>query len=175
MLRFSPTGKCPSLHDGEIVIWDSLAIIEYVAELHPNMPIWPRTRAARAARAQARSLAAEMHSGFMGIRGLLPMNMRRKVKQRELTPEASADVARLEQAFKQARRKFGQAGAFLFGDFSAADAMFAPVVNRLHVYKVAVTPGTRAYMDVMMALPAWQNWSAQAQAETWIIDKYEIA
>ncbi len=172
MLRYSPAGKCPSLRDGKIVVWDSLAIIEYVAELHPNMPIWPRPRAARA---QARSLAAEMHSSFTGLRGLLPMNMRRMVKQRELTPEASADVARLEQAFEQARGEFGQAGAFLFGDFSAADAMFAPVVNRLHVYQVAVTPGTRVYMDAMMALPAWQNWTAQAQAETWIIDKYEIA
>jgi glutathione S-transferase len=172
MLRFSPAGKCPALHDGKIVLWDSLAIIEYVAELHPRTPIWPRLRAARA---QARWLAAEMHSGFAGLRGLLPMNMRRKVKKRELTPEASADVARLEQAFGQARREFGQAGVFLFGDFSAADAMFAPVVNRLHGYAVAVTPGTRAYMDAMMALPAWQDWSAQAQAETWIIDKYEIA
>jgi glutathione S-transferase len=172
MSRFSPSGKCPSLHVGEIVVWDSLAIIEYVAELHPRMPIWPRPRAARA---QARSLAAEMHSGFMGMRGLLPMNMRRKVKQRELTPEASADVARLEEAFEQARKEFGQAGAFLFGDFSAADAMFAPVVNRLHVYDVAVTSATRAYMDAMMALPAWQEWRAQAEAETWIIDKYEAA
>jgi glutathione S-transferase len=172
MLRFSPAGKCPSLHDGAIVVWDSLAIIEYAAELHPQLPVWPESRAARA---QARSLAAEMHSGFMGLRGLLPMNMRREVKKRELTPEASADIARLEQAFAQARGKFGQAGAYLFGDFSAADAMFAPVVNRLHVYDVAVTPGTRAYMEAMMALPAWQDWSAQAQAETWIIDKYEIA
>ncbi|MGH6795874.1 MAG: glutathione S-transferase [Methylocella sp.] len=170
MLRFSPAGKCPSLRDGEIVIWDSLAIIEYVSELHPQMPIWPMPRAARA---RARSLAAEMHSGFQAIRQLLPMNMRREIARRELTLEASADVARLEQAFGQARGEFGQAGAFLFGDFSAADAMFAPVVNRLHVYKVAVTPGTRAYMDAMMALPAWQNWSTQAQAETWIIGKYE--
>ena len=172
MLRFSPAGKCSSLHDGKIVVWDSLAIIEYLAEHYPQTAIWPESQAARA---QARSLAAEMHAGFLGIRGLLPMNMRRKVKRRELTPEASADVARLEQAFGQARGEFGQAGAFLFGDFSAADAMFAPVVNRLHVYNVAVTPGTRAYMDAMMALPAWQNWSAQAQAETWVIDRYEIA
>jgi glutathione S-transferase len=172
ILRYSPAGKCPSLHDGEIAVWDSLAIIEYVAELHPHVPIWPRPRAARA---QVRSLAAEMRSGFMGLRGLLPMNMRRKVKRRELSPEASADVSRLERAFGRARGEFGQAGAFLFGDFSAADAIFAPVVNRLHVYKVAVTPGTQAYMDAMMALPAWQDWSAQAQAETWIIDKYEIA
>jgi glutathione S-transferase len=172
MLRFSPAGKCPSLHDGEIVVWDSLAIIEYVAELCPDKQIWPRRRAARA---QARSLAAEMHSGFQAIRQRLPMNMRRAVAGCELTPEASADVARLEQAFGQARGEFGQAGAFLFGDFSAADAMFAPVVNRLHVYDVAVTAATRAYMDAMMALPAWQEWRAKAEAETWIIGKYETA
>jgi glutathione S-transferase len=172
MLRFSPAGKCPSLHDGEIVVWGSLAIIEYVAELCPDKPIWPRRRAARA---QARSLAAEMHSSFQAIRQLLPMNMRRAVAGCELTPEASADVARLEQAFGQARGEFGQAGAFLFGDFSAADAMFAPVVNRLHVYDVAVTAATRAYMDAMMALPAWQEWRAKAEAETWIIGKYETA
>jgi glutathione S-transferase len=172
MLRFSPAGKCPSLRDGEIVVWDSLAIIEYVAELHPRLPIWPRPRAARA---RARSLAAEMHSGFQALRQLLPMNMRRAVARRELTPKASADVARLELAFAQARGEFGQAGAFLFGDFSAADAMFAPVVNRLHVYDVAVTAATRAYMDAMMALPVWQEWRAQAEAETWIIGKYEAA
>ncbi|MGH6847611.1 MAG: glutathione S-transferase family protein [Methylocella sp.] len=172
MLRYSPAGKCPSLHDGKIAVWDSLAIIEYVAELHPEKPIWPRPRAARA---QARSLAAEMHSGFSALRGLLAMNMRRAVARRELTPEASADVARLEQAFAQARREFGQAGDFLFGDFSAADAMFAPVVNRLHVYDVTVTAATRTYMDTMMALPAWQDWNARAEAETWIIGKYEAA
>ena len=170
ILRFSPAGKCPTLRDGKIVVWDSLAIIEYVAELHPNMPIWPRPRTARA---QARSLAAEMHSGFQALRGLLPMNMRRKIKKRELTPEASADVARLEQAFAQARGEFGQAGSFLFGDFSAADAMFAPVVNRLHVYDVAITAATRTYMNAMMALPAWQNWSTEAEAEPWTIGKYE--
>ena len=172
MLRFSPAGKCPALHDGDITVWDSLAIIEYLAECHPEKPLWPEPRAARA---QARSLAAEMHSGFTGLRGLLPMNMRRAVKRRELPPEASADVVRIEQAFRQARKEFGQAGAFLFGDFSAADAMFAPVVNRLHVYDVVVTAATRAYMDTMMALPAWQEWQAQAQAEPWIIGKYEVA
>ncbi len=103
------------------------------------------------------------------------MNMHRKVKKRELTPEASADVAHLEQAFGQARREFGQAGAFTLRRFFGGRREFAPVVNRLHVYEVAVTPGTRVYMDAMMALRAWQDWSAQAQAEAWIIDKYEIA
>ena len=172
LLRYSPSGKCPVLIDGDITIWDSLAIIEYLAEMYPEKPLWPK---ARAARARARSLAAEMHSGFAGLRGLLPMNMRRAVKRVALTPEASADAARLEQAFQQAREAFGQAGPFLFGDFSAADAMFAPIVNRLHVYDVPVAPATKAYMDAVMALPAWQEWHTQAQVERWAIPKYEVA
>ena len=172
LLRYSPSGKCPVLIDGDITIWDSLAIIEYLAEMYPEKPLWPK---ARAARARARSLAAEMHSGFAGLRGLLPMNMRRAVKRVALTPEASADAARLEQAFQQAREAFGQAGPFLFGDFSAADAMFAPIVNRLHVYDVPVAPATKAYMDAVMTLPAWQEWHTQAQVERWAIPKYEVA
>ena len=172
ILRLSPAGRCPALHDGEIVVWDSLAIIEYVAERHPNMPIWPRPRAARA---QARSLAAEMHSGFMGLRGLLPMNMRRKAKKRELTPEAIADVARLEQAFGQARGEFGQAGAFLFGDFSAADAMFAPVVSRFHTYRMVVGAPARDYMRAVMNLPAWSTWTEAAAVEPWVLPEFEIA
>jgi glutathione S-transferase len=172
ILRYSPTGKCPALRDGDIDVWDSLAIIEYLAERLPQLTIWPRSQAARA---EARSLAAEMHSGFMGLRALLPMNMRRPVGKIGLTAEAAAEVVRLEQAFEQARGRFGQGGPFLFGAFSATDAMFAPVVSRLHVYDVAVTPATRAYMDAVMALPAWRDWSEAAAAEPWIIQKYEIA
>ncbi len=172
ILRHTPSGKCPALHDGEIVVWDSLAIIEYLAESFPQIPVWPR---ARAARAQARALAAEMHSGFTSLRAALPMNMRRRVEKRELTAEAAADVARLESAFAKAQAEFGGAGGFLFGDFCAADAMFAPVVNRLHVYGADVSAKTRAYMDRIMALPAWREWSVQARAEPWVIGKYEIA
>jgi len=172
ILRYTPAGKCPALQDGEFLVWDSLAIIEYLAESFPQIAIWPRSRVARA---QARSLAAEMHSGFASLRASLPMNMRRAVKKLELSPDAAADVARLESAFTAARLEFGHAGHFLFSDFSAADAMFAPVVNRLHVYDVNVSEDTRAYMDTMMALPAWKDWEAQAQAEPWVIDKYEIA
>ncbi|QBR70000.1 glutathione S-transferase [Beijerinckiaceae bacterium] len=170
--RFSPSGKCPALRDGEILVWDSLAIIEYVAELNPQLAIWPSERAARA---QARSLSAEMHSGFAAMRSLLPMNMRRPVHKCALSPEASADISRIEQAFAQARKQFGQAGPFLFGQFSAADAMFAPIVNRLHVYDVEVTPVTKDYMEAMSVLPAYQDWRAQAQAEAWSIEKYEVA
>ncbi len=171
ILRHAPSGKCPSLRDSDIRVWDLLAIIEYLAESLPELAIWPRPRPARA---EARALAAEMHSGFMAMRAHLPMNMRRPIGKRELTEAAAADVARIEQAFAEARARFGGGGAFLFGAFSAADAMFAPVVNRLHVYDVAVAPETRAYMDAMMALPAWRAWSSAAAAESWRLEKYEI-
>jgi glutathione S-transferase len=172
LLRHTPSGKAPCLHDNDLTVWDSLSIIEYLADSHPQYAVWPTDRRARAL---ARSLAAEMHSGFMDLRALLPMNMRRKVQRRELTAGALADVARLEQAFGEARDHFGRGGDFLFGDFSAADAMFAPIVNRLHVYDVTVTPMTRTYMDRMMALPAWREWSGQATIEPWTIAKYEVS
>jgi glutathione S-transferase len=166
----APSGKAPCLHDGDLTVWDSLSIIEYLAEISPDHAVWPSDRSARA---EARSLAAEMHSGFMDLRTLLPMNMRRKVQRLELSEGAAADVARLEQAFTHARARFGGGGDFLFGAFCAADAMFAPVVNRLHIYDAPVSQTTRAYMDRMMALPAWQEWRAQAAAEPWTIAKYE--
>ncbi len=171
ILRYSPAGKCPVLRDGDRLVRDSLSIIEYLAEAFPGRAIWPRDPAARA---EARSLSAEMHSGFTGLRSHLPMNMRRPVKRRALTAEAAADVARIEDAFAQARREFGAAGPFLFGAFSAADAMFAPVVNRLHIYAAPVSPQTRAYMDAVMALPAWRDWSAGAFGELWTIEKYDL-
>jgi len=170
MLRYAPTGKCPSLHDGDIAIWDSLAIIEYIAESFPALAIWPKDRAARA---HARSLAAEMHAGFTGLRSHLPTVFRRAVKKRELTPEAEADLARIEAAWAQARQRFGAGGSFLFGDFTAADAMFAPVVERLRAYDAPVSADTRAYMETMMALRAWREWEAGAQAEPWHIEKYD--
>jgi glutathione S-transferase len=174
MLKHAPTGKCPSLHDGAVSVWDSLAIIEYVAELHPDIAIWPRDPAARA---MARSLSAEMHSGFTALRRHLPMNMRRPPAPPRLDAatraEVDADVARIEAAWRDARRRFGEDGPFLFGGFRAADAMFAPVVNRLEVYAVAVADDTRAYMAAMTALPAWRDWQAEAEAEGWRIDRYE--
>jgi glutathione S-transferase len=170
ILRHSPSGKCPALHDGDLVVWDSLAIIEYLAERFPDLPIWPRDKKGRAI---ARSLAAEMHSGFTALRANLPMNMRRPVKRREVPAEASADIERIEAAWADAKRKFGGRGDFLFGDFGAADAMFAPVVNRLHIYDVAVGAATRAYMDRIMALPAYRHWQKGAEAESWRIAKYE--
>ena len=170
ILAYSPNGKCPSLHDGAISVWESLAIMDYVAEKYPDKAIWPK---AKAARALARSLSAEMHAGFQALRGHCPTNFRREVRKRDLTPAVEADVARIEAAWAGARKAYGKAGPFLFGRFSAADAMFAPVVNRFHIYDVDVKKGTRDYMNAIMALPAWKAWIKDAEAETWRIEPYD--
>jgi glutathione S-transferase len=170
MLKYAPTGKCPSLQDGKIAVWESLATIEYIAEAYPEKPVWPRGKAARA---HARSLASEMHAGFTALRQACPTNFRRPVRAIPLHDEVKADVARIEAAWAQARATFGRGGPFLFGRFSAADAMFAPVVNRFHVYDVPVSSPTRDYMETIMALPVWKAWVADAHAEPWRIEHYE--
>jgi glutathione S-transferase len=170
ILKYAPNGKCPSLHDGRIAVWESLAIIDYVAEAFPEKAIWPRGKAARA---HARSLAAEMHAGFAALRQACPTNFRRKPKAIAVGDDTRADVARIEAAWAGARETFGGAGPFLFGRFSAADAMFAPVVNRFHAYDIPVAQATRAYMEAIMALPAWKAWIAGAEAEPWRIERYE--
>ncbi len=170
ILEHSPTGKVPALRDGAITVWELLAIAEYVAEIYPGKAIWPRGKAARAL---ARSLANEMHAGFPALRRDLPCNFRRPVRAIALSEAVEAEIVRIEAAWAQARKDFGRAGPFLFGRFSAADAMFAPVVNRFHTYDVPVQPATRAYMDAIMALPAWKAWIADAEAEPWRIEKYE--
>jgi glutathione S-transferase len=170
ILEHSPSGKVPALIDGPITVWESLAIVEYVAEIFPEKAIWPRGKAARA---HARSLSAEMHAGFQALRQNCPMNFRRPASKIALTEAIEADVARIEAAWAHARKTFGKAGPFLFGRFSAADAMYAPVVNRLHVYDIPTSPATRDYMAAMMALPAWKAWAADAETEEWRIEKYE--
>ena len=170
MLEHSPTGKVPALRDGAVEVWESLAVIEYIAEKYSEKPIWPK---AKAARAHARSLSAEMHAGFSALRQHCPTQFRRPVRKIALTPEVEADVARIEAAWAGAREKFGKAGLFLYGRFCAADAMFAPVVNRFYTYDIPVSRATRAYMDAMMALPAWKAWIADAEAETWRMEKYD--
>jgi len=170
ILKHSPTGKVPALIDGPITVWESLAIIEYVAETHPDKAIWPRGKAARA---HARSLAAEMHAGFQALRQACPANFRRPVKKIPVDGAVEADVQRIDAAWRRARDAYGKAGPFLFGRFSAADAMFAPVVNRFHTYDIPVSKAARDYMAAMMALPAWKAWIADAEAEEWRVDKYD--
>ncbi|MDE3176021.1 MAG: glutathione S-transferase family protein [Pseudomonadota bacterium] len=170
ILKFSPTGKCPALIDGDTIVWESLAIIEYLAESFPDLAIWPREKRARAL---ARSLANEMHGGFTALRGHCPTQFLRPVRKKALTEAVEADVARIEAAWGDARARFGAGGPFLFGAFSAADAMFAPVVNRFHTYDIDVAAPTRAYMAAIMALPAWKAWIAGAEGEPWRIDYYD--
>jgi glutathione S-transferase len=169
--KVSGTGKVPALVDGGVHVWESLAILEYLAETCPQARLWP---ADPQARAHARAIAAEMHAGFMPLRRELPMNMWRPVKPRELTPGAAANVARIDAMWTDCRNRFGAGGPFLFGAFGAADAMYAPVVSRFHTYGVTVGPVARAYMDAVMALPAWAEWRAAALREPWILAEDEV-
>ena len=170
ILRHSPTGKVPALAVDDLVIWETLAIIEFLADTHPEKPIWPRDGKARAI---ARAVSSEMHAGFMELRKACPMNIRRPVRAIPVSDVVRADAARIEALWAAARHDYGKDGAFLFGAFTAADAMFAPVVNRFHTYDLARRPESRAYMEAVMALPAWRAWAAGAQAEPWFLDKYE--
>ena len=171
ILSFSPAGKVPVLIDGDLRVWESLAIIDYLAERLPQSQLWPKDPAARA---HARAIAAEMHAGFAPLRRHCPMNMWRTVKARELPPEVAADVKRIEAIFIECREHFGQGGAFLFGAFGASDAMYAPVVSRLHTYGIAVGPVVEAYKQAVMALPAWTEWRAAARQETWVMANAEV-
>jgi glutathione S-transferase len=167
----SGAGRVPVLHHGEVTVWESLAILEYVAETWADAQLWP---AAAGARAMARAAAAEMHAGFEALRKHCPMNMRRAPAPIELPPEVMADARRIEELWRACRDAHGGDGPFLFGRFSNADAMFAPVVNRFDVYAIEVSGPSRAYMEAVMALPAWQSWKAAAEAETWTIQTEEV-
>lgn len=162
----SAAGRVPVLRHGDIVVWESLAILEYLAETWPDAGLWPSDRAACA---MARSVASEMHAGFLALRARCPMNMRRKRAAIELSPQVEADVRRIEEIWASCRKAHPAEGPFLFGRFTAADAMFAPVVNRFDVYAIPVSRGSRDYMEAVMALPAWQAWKAAGEAETWVI------
>ncbi len=170
ILDFTRSGKVPALIDGDVTIWDSLSIIEYVAERFPEAQLWPDDRARRA---HARSISAEMHSGFMALRNECGMNLHRPIRAIALSADAQADVARIQQIWIGCREAYGKFGPFLFGAFGAADAMFAPVVHRFRSYAIAVGPEAQAYMDTMMSLPAFQEWMRAGLAETLVIDKFE--
>jgi glutathione S-transferase len=169
--KISATGKVPALADGETQVWESLAILEYLAEKFPAAGLWP---AQQGARAHARSIAAEMHAGFTPLRRHFPMNVRRPVKRREPTAEVFEHVRRIDRMWMDCRARFGQAGPFLFGTFGAADAMYAPVVSRFHTYDVDTGPVARAYMAAVMALPAWAEWGAAARQEPWVLPSDEV-
>lgn len=164
----SETGRVPVLeHDG-FKVWESLAIIEYVAELFPEKRFWPEDRQDRAL---ARAWSLEMATGFRALRNACPMNLRRPPKALAVTPDMQADIDRIIRIWSQARKKSG--GPYLFGTFSAVDAMFAPVVNRFETYVLTDDPEALDYMTAMKAHPAWIAWAADAARETWIVPEDE--
>ena len=166
ILKFSPAGKVPALQHGKTTVWDSLAIAEFLAELFPQKHLWPRDKAARA---MARSVAAEMHSGFMPLRKNCPMDVRAYKPQKNFSPDVSTDMERIRTIWESCRRKFGRGGEFLFGKFSIADAMFAPVVWRFNTYGGPLTGSAERYQASMLQLPAMQEWKAAAEKEPWTI------
>lgn len=170
LAKWSPSGKVPALHDGDIVVWDSLAICEYLAERFPDTQLWPRDPTARAV---ARSISAEMHSGFAALREHMSMNIRARWPGHGRSAESLADVARIVAIWSECRARFGQDGAFLFGRFSIADAMYAPVVLRFQTYGVALEGAAKDYADAVLALPALGEWVAAAVAETERIEAFE--
>jgi glutathione S-transferase len=170
ILKYSPAGKVPVLLDGDDLVWESLAILEHLAERFPEANLWP---ADTRARSFARCAATEMHGGFQPLRQNCTMNMWLPPKARPQPPEVLANVKRIETLWAECRTRFGNGGPFLFGTFGNADAMYAPVVSRFHTHGLTVGPGTRAYMDAVMALPAWQEWHDAAMKESWVMQHNE--
>jgi glutathione S-transferase len=169
-LQHSPTGKVPCLLDGELRVWDSLAIAEYAAEAYPDRGLWPTDRQARAV---ARSVAAEMHSGFQGLRTHMPMNTRARYPGRGRGPGVAEDIERIQAIWRDCRQRFGAGGDYLFGDFCSADAFYAPVVTRFQTYAVELDAVCRSYSDAVLAVPAVQEWLQAGRDEPWTIPLYE--
>jgi glutathione S-transferase len=165
----SPTKRVPILQHGPLLVWDSLAICEYACEVAGSG--WPKDRAARAV---ARAACAEMHAGFSILRSQWPMNARATDRRTAPSPERSAEIARIEQLWNECRTRFGAGGPWLFGEYSAADAMYAPVVLRLRTYGAQVREATAAYMATVLADVHMRGWLAAAAAESWVIEESEV-
>lgn len=169
--EFAPSsGKVPILWDGDTVVWDSLAIIEYLNEKTGSERFWPKDSAARA---MARSMAAEMHSSFQALRREHAMNIRQIYPPQRPSDEALADIERIMQLWAEARARHGGAGDFLFGEFGAADIMYAPVITRFITYSLPVARFAEPYMQAVISHPFMQEWIGGAQAEEWVIERFE--
>ncbi|MET3725892.1 glutathione S-transferase family protein [Sphingomonas trueperi] len=170
--EFAPSsGKVPILWDGDAVVWDSLAIVEYLNDKTGNTLFWPEDPAARA---MARSMAAEMHSSFTALRSKHSMNVRQVYPAAPVDADVAADLERIMELWAQARARYGSEEPFLFGAFSAADIMFAPVVTRIVTYSLPVPRFAQSYMLAVLQHPFMQDWIAGAQEEEWVIEKYEL-
>ena len=164
------SGKVPILWDGDAVVWDSLAIIDYLADRVGRERFWPK---ADEPRAMARSMVAEMHSGYLALRRQCPMNIRRRVEGHRIDDEAKGDVVRILTLWAEARARFGSGGPFLFGSFCAADVAYAPVVSRFITYGLGVPGFAQAYMQAVWEHEWMQAWIASAEAEEWRLEQYE--
>jgi len=168
----SPSGRVPVLLHGERTVWETLAILEYVNELFPEAGLWPSDRDARA---QARAVANEMHAGFIALRTHMPMNLRRRdLKGKGRAPGVDADIARVCEIWRDCRARWGAGGDFLFGAFSAADAMFAPVATRLDTYGIDLDETCGAYSRAVLSVPAFIEWREAALKEPWVVPEDEI-
>jgi glutathione S-transferase len=172
VLRHSPSGRVPALVHGDVSVWESMAIGEYLAELFPDANLWPRDPVARAV---ARSVSTEMHAGFSALRTHFPMNVRSSFPNRASTPDVQADIDRITAIWHDCRSRFGADGPFLFGGtFGNTDAMYAPVVSRFRTYKVELDAGAQAYCDAVWSWPPMQEWAAAAKKEPWVIEDSEF-
>lgn len=171
LAKWSPSGLVPVLKDSDLTVWDSLAICEYLNERFPALGLWPDHVAERAL---ARSICAEMHAGFPALRQSMSMNIRAYRPGKGRTPESVRDVERIVSIWSECRTRYGADGPFLFGRFTIADAMFAPVVLRFRTYDVALEDAARAYADAILELPAMREWIASAEVEQERIEKYEM-
>lgn len=169
--KYSPSGKVPALRHGDVLVWETLAIGEYLDEIAPAAGLWP---ADRAARAQARAISAEIHAGFMDLRRSMWMNVRRSFPGKGRTPEALADVARICEIWRGTHERFGRGGPFLFGDrLTFADAMYAPVVSRFVTWAPPLPDQASRYVEAVWDHPWLREWRRAAEAEPWVIEKYE--
>lgn len=166
IVKYSPSGKVPCLIDGEVRVWESLAICEYLAEKFPEKGLWPKDSEARAF---ARSISNEMHAGFLALRKSLPMDCRERILKKDIPADTQADIDRVTAIWREARERFGSGGPFLFGHFTIADAMYAPIVIRFVTYDVQVDPISRTYMDAVLNLPAVKEWLSAAEKEVEVI------
>ncbi len=169
--RHSPSGKVPVLRDGDLTIWDSLAICQYLVEKYPQVSGWPKDLATRAI---AYSVCAEMHSGFLNLRRELPLNCRAEGARVTLSPEAEKEVARVLQLWRDCREQFGGKQTWLFGEFGIADAFYAPVALRFKTYGLDLGTVEQAYVDAILALPAIRDWVAAAKQEVQANDKSTV-
>ena len=174
--KHSPSGRVPVLLHRGLAVWESLAIAEYLNDIRPEAGLWP---ASASARAHARSISTEMHAGFMDLREKMPMNIRASMPGKGMTTAVRADIERITSMWRDCRKRFAGAAprddGFLFGAFSAADAMYAPVVTRLRTYAVPMDTDTDAYCKAVLSYPPMKEWVEAARNEPWLIEKYEPA